>query len=168
MEMPLDRARQYADKIVAALEPYCSRIEVAGSIRRRRPVVHDIDLVVIPTDWPALKARALEHAHEITSGDCVFRLQLTTGIQVDIYRAHGPMPDLFVPRPTNWGTLLLCRTGSAEHNILLCRHAKALGRSWNPHHGVFTADETLIASETEEDVFRALDMDFIPPEEREV
>jgi DNA polymerase/3'-5' exonuclease PolX len=48
--MELKRAQEIASQVITKLAPYCERIEVAGSIRRRRPFVHDIDVVVIPTN----------------------------------------------------------------------------------------------------------------------
>ena len=48
--MDLEYALPIANQVVEKLAPFCQRIEVAGSIRRRRPFVHDIDLVVIPSN----------------------------------------------------------------------------------------------------------------------
>ncbi|GAH36680.1 unnamed protein product, partial [marine sediment metagenome] len=48
--MELERARVIANIVVKAIAPYCQKIEVAGSIRRRKPIVKDIDLVVIARD----------------------------------------------------------------------------------------------------------------------
>ena len=48
MSMPLAQAQGYAEKVLEWLGPFCERIEVAGSIRRRRPEVNDVDIVVIP------------------------------------------------------------------------------------------------------------------------
>ncbi|MBA7670781.1 hypothetical protein ES703_78928 [subsurface metagenome] len=48
--MELEKAKTIAGVVVEAIKVYCDRIEVAGSIRRQRPIVNDIDLVVIPND----------------------------------------------------------------------------------------------------------------------
>jgi DNA polymerase (family 10) len=165
--MPLKAAEAYARKILDELAPYCERGEIAGSTRRKCPVVHDIDLVVLASDWDGLRARALALSHEICSGEQVFRIETRTGVQVDIYRARRAFRDLLENRPTNFGSLLLCRTGSAAHNIMLCERAKAKGWHWQPHQGLFNAKNELLASETEEEIFKALGMGFVPPEQRQ-
>jgi len=168
MNLPYKRARDYAEKIVSELSPYCSRIEIAGSIRRKRPEVHDVDIVCIPVDVPGLKKRTLAKATELCCGEQVFRVQTIIGVQVDIYFAHAGKTDLFRPMPSNWGTLLVCRTGSAQHNIKLCNAAAKLGLKWDPHHGVFDAGGECLASATEEEVFAALETFYLAPERREV
>ena len=169
MNLPLVRAKAYAEKIVRELKPFCSRIEIAGSIRRRRPICHDIDIVCIPVDGAGLEARVLAAAAvRHCCGEQVFRVDLKTGVQLDIYYAHEDRRDLFkVVQPCNWGTLLLCRTGSKMHNIKLCQRAAGLGLRWDPHHGIFNGAGDCIASATEEDVYKALEMEWIEPEARE-
>jgi DNA polymerase (family 10) len=166
--LPLKKAQSYAEKIVAELQPYCSRIEIAGSIRRKRPECHDIDIVCIPTDVPGLRKRTLAKATELCCGEQVFRVQPVVGIQIDIYFAHNGKTDLFRPLPSNWGTLMVCRTGSAQHNIKLCQAAAKLGLKWDPHHGVFDAGGECLAAATEEEVFAALETFYLAPERREV
>ena len=166
--LPLKKAQSYAEKIVAELQPYCSRIEIAGSIRRKRPECHDIDIVCIPTDVPGLKKRTLAKACELCCGEQVFRVQTVVGIQIDIYFAHNGKADLFRPLPSNWGTLMVCRTGSAQHNIKLCQQAAKLDLKWDPHHGVFNKAGDCIGAATEEEVFAALETFYLAPERREV
>ena len=170
--IPLDKADRLAAKIVKELAPFCDQIEVAGSIRRRRPFVNDIDLVVLPKrgQEEKLRERCRLNATVIRTGPQMMELRLGLGItqsyQVDLWIAHPPAEDLLAKAPTNFGSLLLCRTGSKEHNIWLVTHAKLKGLKWNPHHGVFSGDH-LIASATEAEIFAALDLPFIKPEERE-
>jgi DNA polymerase (family 10) len=76
---------------------------------------------------------------------------------VDIYRA----------RPETWGVLLLIRTGSIEHNIKLCSRARAMNMMLSAKKGVIK-DGKVVASRTEEEIFKALEMDFVEPEKREV
>jgi DNA polymerase/3'-5' exonuclease PolX len=172
--IPLDKAAKLAAKIVAALAPYCERIQIAGSIRRRRPLVNDIDIVCLPRrgDVAPLRERVLTKTRPISDGRDIIITRLQNGVQLDLWLAQQPKKDLFSTTPTNFGSLLLCRTGSKEHNIWLVEHAKKLGLSWNPHHGVFgksprTGAYGCLASATEEDVFAALKLDFVPPEKRE-
>jgi DNA polymerase (family 10) len=165
--MGLEVATKYAEQIARVLSPYAYRIEIAGSIRRRRPECHDVDLVIIPRDRMALEKRALLNAQGLEWGGAIFRVMTKIGVQLDLYYAHQGVNDMFAPRPSNWGTVLLCRTGSAQHNIALCEAAKARGLHWNPQHGVMDAEGRCVACETEEAVFAALGMEFVKPEDRE-
>jgi DNA polymerase (family 10) len=169
MKIPLETADRWAEQILDELRPHCTRIEVAGSIRRRRPVVGDIDLV-IQTDTPmAVRERILSSAAEIvTNGKQTLIVTLSNGVRVDAWFAHGPAGDLFgaAQRP-NFGALLLTRTGSREFNIWLVSWAKRRGLQWKPNAGVFQYGRC-IAAESEEAVFDALGMPIIPPEKREV
>ena len=168
MNLPYERARAYAEKIVDELGQYCTRIAIAGSIRRKRPICHDIDIVCMPSNRAALRARELQSAQvEQCCGEQVFRVTLKSGVQLDIYFAHPEERDMFkVVAPCNWGTLLLNRTGSKEFNIQLVLKAARLGYRWEPHRGVFNGAGDCLASATEEDVFKVLELDFVEPEGR--
>lgn len=171
--MNLPQARVLADKILAAAQPWCERIEVAGSVRRARPHVNDLDFVVLlkPHQLMPFKARASAQATVVKSGDDIYIVRLKDGTQVDFYFARPPSADLLAPIPGNWGTVLLCRTGSKEHNIYLAQQAKRLGFQWEAMIGITLAVDmlgrTVLASETEDEMFKLLELDFIPPERRE-
>jgi DNA polymerase (family 10) len=171
--MKLVRAIVIALKIQEQLAPLCERIEIAGSIRRARPEVGDIDLVLLPKpgQLSAIKARCTQRCTMVRDGEqnCIYRLTLSGGveIQLDIFIARPAVSDLLNTAPGNFGTLLLCRTGSKEHNIYLVEHAKRLGRRWNPYRGVIDEQQTVLASETEQDIFTALKLPWIKPEDRE-
>ena len=166
--IPLEKADAAANQILGVLKPYCELVSIAGSIRRRRPWVNDIDIVLLPkrgSDLP-LRNRVKRSTTVLREGDQLLSVRLNNGVQLDLFLADQKTVDLFAPTPTNFGSLLLCRTGSKEHNIFLVEHAKKIGLVWNPHHGVFR-DGELIASETEQAVFQALQLPFIEPEKRE-
>ena len=167
MNISLSTARKYADKIVAELQPYCHQVEIAGSIRRNCPMVGDINLVILPKDLAGLKARCKMTCVVKMDGYENFIVETPRGVQIDIFFARPESNDFFSPMPTNWGSLLLCRTGSKDHNIFLVEHAKKQGLRWSPYQGVFDKDLNLIASKTEEDIFKALGLDFIEPQLRE-
>lgn len=166
--IPLDKADKLAAKILAALAPYCDQIEIAGSIRRRRPLVGDIDIVCLPKagDYQTLRERVLVHSRVITEGPQTIITRLQNGVQLDLWIARQPTKDLLSETPTNFGMLFLARTGSTQHNIWLCQVAERMGRHFNPNHGIYEG-RRLVASATEEDIFKALQMDFVPPEQRE-
>ena len=167
--MPLERARHWAALVVSELAPLCHRIEVAGSIRRGRPVCNDIDLVLIPKDLEAVKRRCLASrgSHAITHGDCNLSFALANGVQLDLFTAWPEERELLSFRPTNWGSVLLCRTGSKEHNVRICNAARENGWHWDPTRGLMNARKEIIAGETEESIFKALGLEFVRPERRE-
>jgi DNA polymerase (family 10) len=79
-------------------------------------------------------------------------------VQVDLYRAE----------PETWGILLLVRTGSKEHNVKLCNLAISKGLRLKYSVGLTDQRGLVVAGRTEEEVFAALGLPFIPPSEREV
>jgi len=147
-----------AEMVVRHLEPLCERIEIAGSLRRKRPVVHDIDIVAQPYEGQELAMQmALGFAEEARFAPKIWALKVG-GISVDLYIAG----------PEQFATLLLVRTGSASHNIKLASRAKAMGLALKASgDGIFRGDER-VAWESEEALFRALGMEYIEPEAREV
>lgn len=167
------RALNMAEKIEAELLPFCERTAIAGSIRRRRPEVNDIDLVILPKPGKLgmIKGRCMQNCAVVTDGEqnAIYRLRLPdqSEIQLDLFFAQPARRDLLAYEPGNFGSLLLCRTGSKEHNIFLVEHAKRLGLVWKPYAGVFDADGKCLAAESEEAIFKALDLEFIPPAGRE-
>ncbi len=174
--MILDQAITAANQVKDLLAKYCEKIEVAGSIRRQRPECNDIDLVClpIPGQEAALRVRIGEKTKLIQSGEKILSTMLDwrpsaahpDGVRLDIYFAHAGIPDMIDPTPGNWGSVLLCRTGSKEHNAYLCKVAQDMGCKWEPARGIVCKGK-VIASETEEDIFRALDLEFVNPEMRE-
>jgi hypothetical protein len=175
--MNAHQAWQLSQIILEALRPMCERIEVAGSIRRGRPTVGDIDLVLLPKPGAreAIRARCLQRARLVSEGEQTLvcemvlpaRWQHPGGVlQLDLWFARPAEADLLGARPGNWGTLLLCRTGSKEHNIRLAQRAATRGLHWQPHQGLFRGRE-LVAAETEESIFDALGLQWIPPGFRE-
>jgi DNA polymerase (family 10) len=164
--LPLAKAQHYAETIAEKLHSYCDKIEIAGSIRRGRPYCGDIDLVVLPRDIEGLRDRVKLGRKVITDGTQNLIVELADGTQLDIFIARPQTRTLLDINPTNFGSLFLCRTGSSKHNIYLIEHAKTLGLIWSPYQGIYRGHD-LIASETEEDIFQALQLTPVPPGKRE-
>lgn len=170
----LREARRIAEHVAKALEPVCNRIEIAGSIRRSRACVNDIDFVVIPKDRAALRDRVLhrcvlvkkDNGSPVADGEEQLVVKMSNGVQLDFFFAHDGKRDLLEVTPSNWGSVLLCRTGSKNHNIFLCVEAGRRGLHWNPPVGLMR-DKQIVASVAEADIFRVLDLGWIEPERRE-
>ncbi|HIE51922.1 MAG TPA: DNA polymerase/3'-5' exonuclease PolX, partial [Armatimonadetes bacterium] len=158
--IPYGVALPQAQTLVAALEPLpqVQRISVAGSLRRYRETIKDLDLLVASEDpqpvidtfvgLPAV-------AEVIAAGTTKASIRLETDLQAD----------LRVVAPECFGAALQYFTGSQAHNIALRGLAQELGLKVN-EYGVFRGEERL-AGETEEEVYAALGLPYIPPPLRE-
>lgn len=161
-EIPLEVAQLTVDKIVEHLNPLCNRIEVAGSIRRRRPIVHDIDRVIIPSYFmwggaiPSVLIKQLDA--KITKNGALIKQFTIDGIQVDLIHATKE----------NWGIRMLRWTGSAAHNIKLCTQARKLGMKLAVSQGLLSKEGELLEAKTELKIFGLLELDYVAPEDREV
>lgn len=157
--MELERARSIADEVIKRLSPYCQRIGVAGSVRRQKPMVRDVDLVLIPSDPWNLEGEVLALARP-------FQPKLS-GEKLKRFDYNGAQIDLYYATPETWGMTLLVRTGSANHNIKLATKAKRMGLHFSVARGIENKNGEVIASRTEEEVLSALGLNYIPPEGRE-
>ena len=154
--MDLERAKAIATEVITRLAPYCQCIEVAGSVRRRKPFPADIDFVLIPSDLWNLSQQVKGLGSVIMSGDKLKRIN-HNGVQVDLYYAT----------PATWATLLLIRTGSKENNIRLATLAKK--RGWHlaaSGDGLFNENGQRVAGDSEESIYKALGLPYQEPWER--
>lgn len=162
--MKLQEAERIAMTVLDSLRPFCSRIEVAGSIRRRRPDPHDIDIVLIPKDPWKLDMTIRCLGNTPVTGGKLQRLILPPAASGE----PGTQVDIYFATPQTWATLLLIRTGSKESNIRLCWLAKQ--RGWHlaaNGDGMFDAQGRRIAGDTERSIFAALGELWLEPEERD-
>jgi len=134
------------------------RVAVAGSYRRRRDTVGDLDVLVTAADGAAVGDKLVRYdnvAEVLAHGPTRTTVVLRSGLQVDV-RA---VPD------QSYGAALLYFTGSKSHNIAL--RALANDRGWKLNeYGLFSGKRR-IAGATEEEVYKKLGLPFIPPELRE-
>ena len=158
--MVLHEAEQYARALVEYLKAGggIDAIEVAGSFRRRKETIGDLDMVVSGTNAPDLISRFGkfgEVTHVASQGDTRSTVRLSSGLQVD----------LRVIEPACFGAALQYFTGSQAHNIELRKIAQAKKLKLN-EYGLYRGSKC-IAGRTEEEVYAALGLDWIPPELRE-
>lgn len=171
--MRLAKAKQFADSIRVGLSPYCSRIEIAGSIRRKRAEVNGIDIVLVPKiDLQPIVDRITVKWRQVVGikDDApTLRFLSTNDLQLNLFIAHDDVMDLASTTPSNWGSMLLCRTGSLQHNTQLCTHAHTKALKFTPYRGIVDPKtDKIIGSRTEEEIYGALGLKWRPPEEREV
>jgi len=184
--VPLKTALAYAGAVVPWLEPFCERIEIAGSVRRQRPICNDLDVVCIPkvdnsASDPDLFGRGrvapTNKLHEFLTS--YVRHEPQAHWKAGQHKPAGEifslqLPrcqlDIFIATPATFGVVLLCRTGSKEHNIWLASRAKARGWHWNPQWGLRIYETRLerTVAATEQDIYTALDLPFIIPQNREL
>jgi DNA polymerase (family 10) len=141
-----------------ARRPGVERATIAGSIRRRKEMVGDADLLVIaraPKPVMQFVAALPEVARIIGQGETKMSVKLATGLQMDVR---------VVPR-ASFGAALHYFTGSKAHNVALRQIAIKKGLKLN-EYGVFRGEKA-IAGRSEEDVYAVLDLPYIAPELRE-
>jgi len=153
-------AAQYAGSLAAYLGavPGVKQVVVAGSFRRGRETVGDLDLLVTAASGARVMERFAKYdevREMLSSGDTRSSAILKSGIQVDVRR---------VPEES-YGSALQYFTGSKAHNIQVRRLAQERGLKLN-EYGVFKGDKR-VAGDTEESVYRALGLPWIAPELRE-
>jgi DNA polymerase/3'-5' exonuclease PolX len=137
---------------------------LAGSIRRKEPIVHDIDFAVIPKgkSFGVWKDKVSQRVREI-GGQVV-----TFGEVISNFRYHGVQVNLFICLLDDaWGVTQMWATGPKGHTIGMTIKARNKGLIINSK-GLWTRDEPpkLIPTRTEEEVGRVLDWKYKPPETR--
>ena len=163
-ELSLGEAEEVASQIKAAVCVHCERLEVAGSIRRKKLRVHDIDFVAVAksdAEWKKIGKRLKRmKAKPGCAGGSIIKAHLPcqNGLfQVDIYRAQPP----------TFGVHLLIRTGSAEHNMWLAGYAISKGMRLKYSEGLIK-EGVPVAGADERGVFAALGLPCPAPQQREI
>jgi DNA polymerase/3'-5' exonuclease PolX len=185
---PLSVGREAANLAVEMLETTCRRIEIAGSVRRKRPMVHDVDLVI----WPIVEVVETPQQLSLFLTEHKLTYQATALLQqarrlgwdewpaetwpgivripVSEESAHAveriPI-ELYICEPdgSNFEALVQMRTGSAENNIRLAKRALELGLKYRAGYGVFDG-ERRVDDGTERGIWAALGWEYVPPERR--
>ena len=159
---PIAEALPIARELVKALEalPAVERAQYCGSLRRFRETVADVDIVVASPEPSSVREAFLKMPtvrEVLGSGDTKTSVLTSTGLQVD----------LRVVEPRQFGAACQYFTGSKAHNIKL--RQRALARGWLLNEYGLRDDQTheVIASESEEAIYRALGLQPIPPPLRE-
>ena len=170
--MKLALAKGIAEELMARLETSCERIIIAGSIRRQRPYVGDIELLCIPKcngftnqldrHVEALIKQGLFDFRRNKLGSKVYGpknkllLHVPTGIGVDIFSTTEEC----------WAVSLVARTGGAETNKRIATTALKKGWSWHAYGQGFTTPDGEIICHSEQEVFKAVGLPYLEPWKR--
>jgi DNA polymerase (family X) len=153
----LDVALRTATAMVDALTPLSQRCAYAGSLRRWRETIGDIDILAAADDSAPLMAAFSAGQDVVGSGPT----------KTTIRTASGLTADLRVVPLDAWGAALQYFTGSAAHNVAI-RQIAIRQKLKLSEYGLFDADtDELIVSRTEEEVYARLGLEWIPPALRE-
>ena len=158
----IDIAMDLAGELITRLSgvPGCTRCEYAGSLRRMRDTIGDVDILAVAADPAALMAafRGLPLVAEvIASGDAKTSIRTSDGIQAD----------LRVVPEGSWGAALQYFTGSQAHNVRLREMAIHRGLKLSEYALSDAETGAALAAATEEEVYQALGLPWIPPPLRE-
>ena len=153
----LDVALRTATEMVDALTPLSQRCAYAGSLRRWRETIGDIDILAAADDSAPLMA-AFSAGHEVVASGPT---------KTTVRTASGLTADLRVVRLDAWGAALQYFTGSVAHNVAV-RQIAVRAKLKLSEYGLFEAEtNALIVSRTEEEVYERLGLAWVPPAMRE-
>lgn len=172
--MNLESAHAIAERARCVLAPWCDRIAIAGSIRRKKPEVGDIELVAIPTAsiirrdlWGEIVEVQRDHrfAKAVRSLGLVLKGDPSSGRYIQLHLPDGIALDLFLATPENWGLILAIRTGSADysHRVLASGWVRA---GYHSIGGMLCTRFHKVPVREEEDLFNLIGLPWAAPETR--
>src|SRR5437667_10400109 len=164
----LDVAEGQAEKIIQHLKGYegVEKVTPAGSLRRGRETVGDLDILVTGPACcdDAERQKLIEHIIKlpglmeiIARGENKVSFRMRGGMQVDVR---------FLA-PESFGAAMQYFTGSKSHNVSLRQRALKMGYTLSEYSLARLDDQTVVASKSEEEIYAALNLDYVPPELRE-
>lgn len=181
---PLEAARRRGIDLMGWLEGYCERVKIAGSVRRGKAEVGDVELLVIPSFTTERNLFSTQRGTSRTdrrlevlvdTGVLEYRKSkvgnVTNGEKIKLFRdlESGIPIDIFITDEDSWYNYLVCRTGPADSNINIAKRAKAMGLKWEPYSSGFLdrASGRRIVCKSEREVFDTVELPYRDPE-REV
>ncbi|MGH9779870.1 MAG: PHP domain-containing protein, partial [Candidatus Acidiferrales bacterium] len=158
-----NQAEETAAKLIAYIEKLGRKVErvtAAGSLRRGRETIGDLDLLLISTHTDAVSAHVLAYpdvAEKVAHGENKVSVRLTNGMQVDVR----------ILEKKSYGAALMYFTGSKAHNIVLRGLANDKGWKLNEYALETIKGGRWVAGTTEEEIYTKLGLPYIEPELRE-
>lgn len=173
-KLPIIQAATLAQDIAMRLLPYCERLEIAGSIRRGKAEIGDIELIAIPKYSEVDLFGNLSDNHELDLLDWSKFGRYVIGAhkykQIDL--PEGITLDLFiVTPPAQWGVQFMIRTGSAEfsHKMVTPRSQGGfMPSNYRVKDGAIWSHNHIIETPEEIDVFNLYGMSYIEPKARSI
>jgi DNA polymerase/3'-5' exonuclease PolX len=170
----LKQAQALAEEFLAGLSPFCQRAEIAGSIRRRKPEVGDLEIVCVPNKGIEKDLLGtLTEYRDLGFFKYLSRFKVLKGspkegkfIQLGL---PGITADIFTANPDNWGLIFAIRTGSADfsHYKLAAGWVRA---GYHSHGGYLCKlqglGQRMIPVIEEKDLFELIKLPWVPPEKR--
>ena len=164
----IDAAEEEAEKLTKYLQGHSGfdKITPAGSLRRGRETVGDLDILVTGEACTSAEGRqkAIAYVSQypplmdvIASGDNKISFHVRSGMQIDVR---------LLP-PESFGAAMQYFTGSKAHNVSLRQRALKMGYTLNEYSLATLEGEKPVAGRTEEEIYSKLELDYIPPEMRE-
>jgi len=181
---PRAAALAVARELCAELRPVTERLIVAGSLRRRKPLVGDVEILYIPRYLPGATTDMFAPADPVNAVDAALATLLAAGRlkkrltvkgsatwgrhnKYAVHTASGIPVDFFAATEENWFNYLVCRTGGAENNTIVAGAALKLGLRWNPYGpGFIDGEGNDIPVTSEADVYRIAGLPWREPWER--
>ncbi|SPE17439.1 PHP domain protein [Candidatus Sulfotelmatomonas gaucii] len=163
----IDVAEEEAERIVAYLKKFkgIDKVTPAGSLRRGRETIGDLDLLATgPACAPEKTGAAVEY---IAAYPGIHDIIVKGENKVSFHVAQGMQVDVRLLPSASYGAALQYFTGSKAHNVVLRQRALKMGYTLNEWALARLDDESIVAAATEEEIYSALKMDWMPPEMRE-
>jgi len=189
VKYPRGLALDVARDLLRYIRPLCERVVIAGSLRRGKAEVGDVEIVYISRylDWPdpedmlgrVIRTNVMDHALSLMLKLGVIKRRLkengspTWGPEnkLAVHCGSGMPVDLFETDAQAWANYLVCRTGGEQTNTAIASAAKSIGWKWNPYGEGFTrmfgpdAGRVFTVRE-EKDVFEFVGLDYLEPNKR--
>ena len=159
---PIENIIPIANKILRSLKRYKSvwKIEIAGSFRRKKKTVKDLDVLIVSKNPDAVMKA-------FTSMKGISKV-LARGMTKSVVRLeNGLNIDLRVVKASQWGAALMYFTGTKDFNIYLRKLALKKGWTLNEYSLSEVGTKKIIASKTEKAIFKKLGLKYVEPENRE-
>jgi len=181
-KFPRADAIAVAREMVKWLKPYCEEIICAGSLRRRKGMVGDVEILFIPKRLPRreglFEVKWFEETdiafQAMLGGNLIERRKSVRGSEcwgeknkLAVHVPSGIPVDFFTASAGNWFNYLVCRTGGMESNIRIAEAAQAKRWKWHPYGAGFTNERgEMVTVGSEREVFYLAGLPYREPWER--
>lgn len=182
VKYPRAAALAVAKELCDYLRPLTARLIVAGSLRRKKELVGDVEILFIPLckavpfdlfGTTVQMSLADDRLCDLLENGTLAKRTNVNGSEtwgeknkLAVHVASGIPVDLFAATEANWFNYLVCRTGGMESNIAIAAKAKAIGWQWNPYGEGFSRRGEVRRMESERAVFDFVRLPYKEPWER--